>query len=342
MKKNLRSLALFVSLGIFSSMPVLAVEEVNLYSARKENLIRPLLDQFTQSTGITVNMVTGNASTLIKRLEAEGRNTPADLLLTTDAGRLHAAYNKQLLQAIESEEVNRQVPAHLFGKEKHWVGLSQRSRIIVYSNERVKQESLSSYEDLADPKWKGKICVRSSDNIYNQSLLASMITHLGAEKAEIWAKAIVSNMARTPKGNDRAQVAAVAIGECDLAIVNNYYVGNMMTSAKHKERDIVSKINVFYPNQDDRGAHMNVSGIGITKYSQNTAAARKLVEFLISDTAQQWYAQMNNEYPVRKGIAVSETVASWGYPFKQDQLPVSTLGELNAEAVKMFDRAGWK
>lgn len=342
MIKNLQGFILFASLGIFSSMPTLADEEVNLYSARKENLIKPLLDQFTQNTGITVNMITGNASALIKRLEAEGRNTPADLLLTTDAGRLHAAYSKQLLQTIESKEVQMQVPKHLFGKENHWVGLSQRSRIIVYSNERVRKDELSSYEDLADPKWKGKICVRSSDNIYNQSLLASMISHLGADKAEIWAKAIVLNMGRKPKGNDHAQVTAVAIGECDIAIVNNYYVGNMIKSAKDTDRDMVSKINVFYPNQADRGAHMNVSGIGITKHSQNTEAAVKLVEFLISDTAQQWYADTNNEYPVREGIAVSDTVASWGYPFKQDQLAVFKLGELNAEAVKIFDRAGWK
>lgn len=342
MERKLYSLTLFAALSFFTATPVLAAAEVNLYSARKENLIKPLLDQFTEASGITVNMVTGDASALIKRLEAEGRNTPADLLLTTDAGRLHTAYRKHLLQAIKSDKIIKQVPQHLFGKENHWVGLSQRSRVIVYSNERVKAEELSTYEDLADPKWKGKICVRSSDNIYNQSLLASMIAHSGTEKAEIWAKAIVANMGRTPKGNDRAQVTAVAIGECDVAIVNNYYVGNMIRSAKDEERDMVSKINVFYPNQDDRGSHMNVSGIGITKHSQNTEAAQQLVEFLTSDTAQQWYADKNNEYPVREGIPVSDTVAAWGYPFKQDQLPVSQLGELNAEAVKVFDRAGWK
>ena len=342
MNKYLVQLTLITSLSIFAATPTLAADEVNLYSARKENLIKPLLDRFTESSGIAVNLVTGNASALIKRLEAEGRNTPADLLLTTDAGRLHAAHSKELLQSIDDEEVQKQVPAHLFGKDSHWVGLSQRSRVVVYSNERVKSEELSSYEDLADPKWKGKICVRSSDNIYNQSLLASIIAHHGAEEAENWAKGVVANMGRAPKGNDRAQVTAVAIGECDLAIVNNYYVGNMIQSAKDQERDAVSKINVFYPNQADRGAHMNVSGIGITKHSKNTESARKLIEFLVSDTAQQWYADKNNEYPVRTDIDVSETVAAWGYPFKQDQLPVSQLGELNAEAVKIFDRAGWK
>ncbi len=341
MKRNIHGLSLAAILSILTALPV-AAEEVNLYSARKENLIKPLLDRFTENTGITVNMVTGDASALIKRLDAEGRNTPADLLLTTDAGRLHVAYSKDLLQPIESAEVNELVPAHLIGPENRWVGLSQRSRVVVYSNERVRADALSTYEDLADPKWKGKICVRSSDNIYNQSLLASMIAHFGAEKAEDWAKGVVANMGRSPKGNDRAQVTAVAIGECDLAIVNNYYIGNMIQSSKDAERDAVSKINVFYPNQDDRGAHMNISGIGVTKHSQHPANAQKLVEFLVSDTAQQWYAEQNNEYPVRADIAVSETVAAWGYPFKQDQLPVTQLGELNAEAVKIFDRAGWK
>ncbi len=320
----------------------LADGEVNLYSARKENLIKPLLDQFSESTGLTVNLVTGGASELIKRLEAEGRNTPADLILTTDAGRLHLAKAKDLLQAVDSDSVKNGVPVHLRDEENMWVGLSQRSRVLVFSKERVKAEDLSSYEDLADPKWKGRICVRSSDNIYNQSLLASLIAHHGAEEAENWAKAVVGNMGRAPKGNDRAQVTAVATGECDIAIVNNYYIGNMVQSSKEAERDAVSQVDVFYPNQNDRGSHMNVSGIGITKHSKNTENAKKLIEFLISDQAQQWYADKNNEYPVREGISVSEIVASWGYPFKQDDLAMSTLGELNSEAVKIFDRAGWK
>ena len=316
--------------------------EVNIYSARKENLIKPLLDRFSDATGIQVNLVTGKASALIKRLEAEGRNSPADLILTTDAGRLHVAASRGLLQAVNNSDITTAVPQHLRHPENLWVGLSQRSRVVAYSNERVKADDLSSYEDLADPKWKGKICVRSSDNIYNQSLMASIIAHHGSEEAEAWARGVVSNMARKPKGNDRAQVSAVATGECDLAIVNNYYIGNMVRSSDENEREAVSKINVFYPNQNDRGAHMNVSGIGITRHARHPENAAKLIAFLVNDASQQWYAETNNEYPVRSDVSVSDLVASWGYPFKQDNLSTSRLGELNAEAVRLFDRAGWK
>ncbi|MCB1757495.1 MAG: Fe(3+) ABC transporter substrate-binding protein [Gammaproteobacteria bacterium] len=342
MKPRNRLTAVLFGAIVFTMQPLFASDEVNLYSARIEDLIKPLLDQFTDSTGIKVNMVTGGASELIKRLEAEGQNTPADLLLTTDAGRLHLAKTQGLLQPVDSASVGDLVPEHLRDLDGQWVGLSQRARVIVYSLERVKPEQLTTYEDLADPKWQGKICVRSSDNIYNQSLLASMIAHHGPEQAEQWARGVVANMGRPPKGNDRAQVTAVATGECDLAIVNNYYVANMIQSSKEDERDAASKIGVFYPNQQDRGAHMNVSGIGVTKYSKNHDNANKLIRFLLSDQAQQWYATRNNEYPVRENIGVSETILSWGYPFKQDDLPMFQLGELNSEAVKIFDRAGWK
>lgn len=342
MKRVLPILSILIATSFSALHPAVAADEVNLYSARKENLIKPLLDQFSASTGVQVNLVTGKASALIKRLEAEGQNSPADLILTTDAGRLHVAATRNLLQPVNSGAIEALVPPHLRQNDNLWVGLSQRSRVIVFSSERVKAEELSSYEDLTDPKWEGKICVRSSDNIYNQSLLASIIAHSGAEAAEAWAKGVVANMGRKPKGNDRAQVTAVAIGECDLAIVNNYYIGNMIKSSKDAERDAVSKITVFYPNQDDRGAHMNVSGIGLTKHAKNSDNAIKLIEFLVSDQAQHWYADTNNEYPIRDNIDVSETVSSWGYPFKQDQLEMSRLGELNADAVKIFDRAGWK
>ncbi|MDO6461568.1 Fe(3+) ABC transporter substrate-binding protein [Granulosicoccaceae sp. 1_MG-2023] len=341
MKTRLRALAAALTVMAVAA-PAFAADQVNLYSARKENLILPLLDKFSEETGIEVNMVTGGASELIARIRAEGRNTPADLLLTTDAGRLHVAQELGLLQPLNSDVIEEAVPEHVRGRDNNWIGLSQRSRVIVYSKERVDPAQLSTYEDLADPKWKGKICVRSSDNIYNQSLLASMIAHDGSEQAEAWAEGIVANMARTPQGNDRAQVTAVAAGECDVALVNNYYVGAMTHSSKDDEREAITKIGVFYPNQDGRGAHMNVSGIGLTKYSRNKDNAVKLVEFLVSDEAQTWYAETNHEYPVRAGVPVSETVGAWGYPFKQDDLPMATLGENNAEAVRIFDRAGWK
>lgn len=341
MKIRLRAMVAALAVAAVVA-PAFAADQVNLYSARKENLILPLLDKFSEETGIEVNMVTGGASELIARIRAEGRNTPADLLLTTDAGRLHVAQELDLLQPLQSSTVDESVPGHLRGSDNNWIGLSQRSRVIVYSKDRVDPATLSTYEDLADPKWKGKICVRSSDNIYNQSLLASMIAHDGAEKAQAWAEGVVANMARAPKGNDRAQVTAVAVGECDIALVNNYYIGNMVHSSNQDEVDAVNQIGVFYPNQQDRGAHMNVSGIGLTKYSRNKDNAIKLVEYLVSDEAQTWYADTNHEYPVRAGVPVSETVGAWGYPFKQDELPMSALGENNAEAVRIFDRAGWK
>ncbi len=322
--------------------PALASGEVNLYSARKENLIKPLLNQFTNETGIRVNLVTGKASALLKRLQAEGRNTPADLFLTVDAGRLHVAKQAGLLQPVESKVLSRAIPGHLRDGDNQWFGLSKRARVIVYSKQRVKPETLSSYEDLANPKWKGKICIRSSSNIYNQSLLASLIAHHGEAAAEKWAAGVVANMARPPRGNDRAQIKAVAIGECDIAVVNSYYLGNMLVSSRQDERDAAANVALFFPNQGDRGAHINISGAGITKNAANRGNALRLLEFMVSDEAQKWYASSNYEYPVKNGIEVSPVVKSWGYPFKEDSLDMGELGIHNVTAVKIFDRVGWR
>ena len=332
---------LITALCLFSGT-VLAAGEVNLYSARKENLIKPLLDRFTAETGIEVNLVTGKASALLKRLQVEGRNTPADLFLTVDAGRLHVATQAGLLQPVESKVLMDAVPAHLRDRDNQWFALSKRARIIVYSRERVKPEQLSTYEDLADPKWKGKICIRSSGNIYNQSLLASLVAHHGEAAAERWAAGVVANMARPPRGNDRAQVKAVAIGECDIAVVNSYYLGNMQTSSDQSERDAAARVAPFFPNQNDRGAHINISGAGITRHATNRNNARKLLEFMVSDEAQKWYADSNHEYPVKAGIEVSPIVKAWGYPFQEDQLDMGQLGIYNVTAVKIFDRVGWR
>lgn len=323
------------------SAPALAAEEVNLYSARKEALIKPLLDRFTQQTGIKVNLVTGKAKTLLKRLQSEGRNTPADMLLTTDAGNLYAATTANLLQPVDNALLKAVVPQNLRDPNDHWYALSTRSRIVVFSKERVKASELSTYEDLVNPKWKGRICIRSSSNIYNQSLLASFISHNGAKQAESWAKGIVANMAQSPKGNDRAQVKAVAVGICDIAIVNTYYMGVMLQKDEHQKK-AASQVTVFFPNQNSRGTHINISGAGIVKGAKHKVNAIKLLEFLVSDEAQQWYAQANHEYPVKAGIPVSDIVNAWGYPFKQDNLNVGELGKYNTDAVKIFDRAGWK
>lgn len=335
-------LALPFSVGLQADDNANVVPSLNVYSSRIESLIKPLLDQFTNKTGIKVRLLTGKDDALIQRLESEGKNSPADLLFTTDAGRLYRAKKAGLLQAIESKQLQTHIPAYMRDPDNQWFGLSVRSRVIVYNKAKVKPESLSTYEALADPVWKKRICIRSSDNIYNQSLLASLIAAHGEKAAEAWAKKIVANMARPPQGNDRSQMAAVAIGECDIAIVNTYYYAQWLQSDDEKERSEAAKLGVFFPNQKDRGAHVNISGAGVTRYAKHPQAAIQLLEFLSENNAQQWYAQINNEYPVKSDVQVSEIVKSWGYPFKTDTLNLSLLGELNAQAVKIFDRVGWR
>lgn len=323
-------------------------KEVNLYSARKEKLIKPLLDQFTGQTGIKVNFVTGKADALLKRLQSEGDNSPADLFITTDAGRLHRAKEAGVLQPVESDVLNEVIPENLRDKEGYWFGLSQRARPIFYVKDKVKPEELSTYESLADKKWKGRICIRSSNNIYNQSLVASMIAHNGKEAVETWAKAFVANFARPPKGGDRDQIKAAAAGQCDIAIANTYYYGAMLTNEKDPAQQQAAKaVSLFWPNQHDtaegkaRGVHVNVSGIGMTSAAKHKEAALKLMEFLVNKAAQKWYADVNHEYPVVADVEWSELLKSWG-KFKADTLNLSRLGELNTEAVKLMDRAGWK
>ena len=319
--------------------------EVNLYSARKEELIKPLLDRFTDETGIEVNLVTGDADALLQRLKSEGDNSPADLLLTVDAGNLYRAKAAGLTQPVASDELAAAVPDTYRDPEGHWVGLSLRARPIMYAKDRVEQSALSSYEDLAHPQWKGRICIRSSSNIYNQSLVASMIAADGAEVAEEWARGLVANMARPPYGGDRDQIKAVAAGQCDLAVANTYYLAGMLKSDDPGERDPAQKVAVFWPNQpgqgDGRGTHVNVSGGAVLKAAQNKDAAVRLLEFLVTPDSQAWYAQTNGEYPVREGVPPSSVLAEWG-AFEADDLNLAELGERNAEAVKLMDRAGWK
>lgn len=336
---------LFPALALLCLVPAAAAAEdfVNLYSARQEALIKPLLERFTERSGIEVNLVTGSADALIKRLEVEGRNTPADMLITVDAGRLHRAETAGLFQPVRSDVLTERVPVHLRDDDSHWIGLSQRARVIAYSTERVDRSTLSTYEALADARWRGRICVRSSDNIYNQSLLASLIAAHGEARATEWAEAIVANMARRPQGGDRDQIMAVAAGVCDVAIVNTYYYGRMRSAdAQPEQREAAGRVALFFPNQDGRGAHVNVSGAGVTRHAGRPDNALRLLEFLVSDDAQQWYAEVNYEYPVVPDVTVSEAVSEWGYPFEQDRLPLSRLGELNATAVRIFDRVGWR
>ncbi|MEX0738763.1 MAG: Fe(3+) ABC transporter substrate-binding protein [Pseudohongiella sp.] len=320
---------------------VVSAAEVNVYSARQENLIKPILDRFSEQTGITVNLITGGADELITRMDLEGANSPADILLTVDVGRLHRAEEMGLLQPVESAVLNSQIPEQYRDAENHWFSVSLRSRVIVYDRERVDPAQLSTYEDLADPKWAGKICIRSSSNIYNQSLTASLVSHHGAEATEEWARGLVANMARDPQGGDRDQIAAVAIGQCELAVVNTYYLAGMLNATSDDQVEQAQAVAVFWPNQDGRGAHINVSGAGVSEHAPNRAEAIQLLEYMVSDDAQTWYAEANNEYPVRADIPVSATLESWG-EFKADPLALDQLGIHNAEAVRVMDRAGWR
>lgn len=335
-------LSITIITGSFAEMAN-ASSEVNVYSARKEALIKPLLNRFTQETGIKVNLVTGKADALLKRLESEGRNTPADMLITTDAGRLHRALQANVLQAIQSTKLDKIIPANYREPEGHWYGLSVRARPIFYTKSKVKESDLSTYEDLANNKFKGRICIRSSNNIYNQSLVASMIEAIGIKATEKWATNLVKNMARPPRGGDRDQIRAAASGQCDIAIANTYYYGAMLSDKNNlnKNRLPASKLALFWPNQKGRGAHVNISGAGITKYAAHPENAIKLLEFLANKESQKWYAETNHEYPIRVDVAASELLNSWG-TFKSDAINLSILGKNNPDAVKLMDRAGWK
>ena len=336
-----RHLIALLILALPLAAPLAAAEQVNLYSARQETLIKPLLDRFAEESGIKVNLVSAKDDALIKRLESEGRNSPADLLLTADAGRLHRARELGLLAPLQSEVLAQRIPASYRDPEGHWFGLSLRARPILYVRDKVDPAELSTYAALADPRWKGRICIRSSDNIYNQSLVAAMIATRGEAETEAWAKGFVANFARPPQGGDRDQIKAAAAGQCDIAIANTYYLAAMLNDDAAAERDSAAKLGVFWPDQDGRGVHVNVSGIALTTAARNTEQARKLIEFLVSDEAQRWYAETNHEYPVVPGVEPSDTLKAWGR-FKADDLNLSELGRHNADAVRLMDRAGWK
>ncbi len=329
---------------IFSTftLPLFASEgSVNLYSARKEALIKPILETFTQKTGIEVNLITGKADALLQRIKSEGRNTHADVFITTDAGRLYRAKNAGVLQAIQSNTLNNAIPANLRDPEGYWYGLSMRARPIFYVKGVIDPKELSTYEALADAKFKKRICIRSSNNIYNQSLVASMLAADGPKKTQQWANDFVKNFARKPKGGDRDQIKGAASGQCDIAIANTYYFGQMISGKKTDQKKAAEAVAIFWPNQKNRGTHVNVSGAAVTKYAKNSANAQKLIEFLTTQEAQQWYASANYEYPVRKDVAATDLLKTWG-DFKADTINLDQLGVNNAEAVKIMDRAGWK
>lgn len=315
--------------------PAMAQGEVNVYSYREPQLIDPLVKAFTAKTGIKVNIVYAAAG-LNERLAAEGANSPADLLFTVDAGRLSEAKDAGLTQPANLP-VLKAIPAQLRDKDDHWFGLTMRSRVVYASKDRVKQDSIT-YEELADPKWKGKICIRSGQHVYNTSLLATIIAHKGEAAAEAWARGVKANLAQKPSGNDRTQVRDVQSGKCDLAIGNTYYMALMMTNEKNPEqKQWAAAVKLLFPNANDRGSHVNISGMALAKHAPNKANATKLMEFLASDEAQKIYALQNNEYPVNPKVPPSDIVKAFG-TLKPDTMPLENIAKYRKKASEIMDK----
>lgn len=324
------------------AMPALAQDDVlNIYSARHYDTDEQIYSQFTDQTGIEVNVIEAGADELVQRLLAEGDNSPADVLITVDAGRLWRADQEGLFQPVASDVLDQRVPENLRHPDNHWFGFSTRARVIIYNLNEGAPEGLDSYEDLADPAFEGMVCIRSSSNIYNQSLLASIIEAVGEEQAEAWAAGVVENFARPPQGNDTAQIEAVASGECPLGVVNTYYVGRLLSSDEAADRAIGEQIGIIFPNQDGRGTHVNISGAGVLANAPHPDAAVAFLEYLTSDEAQQLFAGGNNEYPVVETVSVPGPIAEFG-DFVADDVNADVLGANNAEAVMIFDRVGWQ
>ncbi|MGL4395858.1 MAG: extracellular solute-binding protein [Hyphomicrobium sp.] len=332
-RARLRVLATCALAAVLSPAPLWAADSVNIYSYREPKLIDPLLKAFTAKTGIATNVVFAKEG-LIERLSAEGQNSPADLLLTNEFGLLTQAAAAGVTQAVTSDIIAKQIPAELRDPAGHWVGLTRRARIVYASKDRVSQDAIT-YEELADPKWRGKICVRSGQHTYNVALVASMIAHLGEEKAEAWLTGVKANLARKPAGGDREQVRDVQAGLCDIAIGNTYYMVAMQNSADQKAW--ADAVKILFPNSKDRGTHVNISGMAMAANAPNKAAAVKLMEYLVSQDAQQIYAESNGEYPAAVGAAPSAAVAAWG-PLKADALPLARIGELRKKASELVDK----
>lgn len=332
MKRKLSIGLLVVALSgpLFAS-----ADEVVVYSARNEHLIKPLFDRYTESTGVTIRFITDKEGPLLQRLKAEGARSPADVLITVDAGNLWYAAESGVLAEIDSPTLEANVPANLRDPQGRWFGLSERARTIVYSTERVQPGELSSYEDLADSKWRGRLCLRTSKKVYNQSLVATLIARHGEEKAEQIVRGWVANLAAAPFSNDTKAMEAVVAGQCDVTVVNTYYFGRLQKAQPEIQ------LAIFWPNQDSSGVHINVSGAGVTRYAKHPEAAQKLLEWLSSEAAQAEFAGLNMEYPVNPKVPADPAVAAWG-AFKADELNVNEAGRLQADAIRLMDRAGYR
>ena len=322
---------------VLGYVPVLA-DQVNVYSARHYDTDLALYETFTEQTGIEVNLIEGGSDALIERIANEGEYTPADMLITVDAGRLWRAQQRGIFQPIQSEVLEERIPAHLREPDGHWFGLSKRARVIVHATNAELPIAITRYEDLADVSLRGMICMRSSNNIYNLSLMASLLETHGVRTAQDWAKGVVANFARPPQSNDTGNLTAVASGECRVTIANTYYLGRWLASDQSSDTELLNLIKVVFPNQEDRGTHVNISGAGITKHAPNRDNAIRFLEYLTSESAQRLFAEGNNEYPV-----VGEPtgpITKLG-SFKEDRLPAQILGDRQSEAVRVYDRVGW-
>ena len=315
---------------------------LNLYSSRHYQTDQALYDNFTKQTGIKINLIEGGEDPLIERVRNEGDKSPADVLITVDAGRLWRAEQLGLFQPVKSKVLDARIPSAFRHPDGLWYGFSTRARIIAYSKERVKPGEIATYEDLANPKWKGRICTRSSGHVYNLSLISSLVNYMGEAKTEEWSKAVASNLARAPKGGDTDQLMGVASGECDLALSNTYYYVRLLRSQKPEERQAVAKVGVVLPNQKDRGTHVNVSGGGVLKHAPNREAAVLFLEYLASDQAQKYFADGNNEWPVVASVTPDNAQLATLGKFKTDTLNLSIVGKNQPTAQKIADRSGFK
>ena len=317
--------------------------EINIYSQRHYEVDRIQYENFEKITGIKVNVIKAGADELLERLKNEGENTPADLFVTVDAGKLQKGVEMGVFQKINNNVINSNVSDDLKDQNGYWIPITYRARLLVYSNDRVSESDLSTYEDLTNEKWKNKLLVRSSTNAYNQALMSSLYANLGKNEVVDWSKGVVANFARDPKGNDRDQVKAIAAGQGDIAIVNSYYIGLLLSSKKQSEVDAGNAVSVFFPNQgnNERGTHINISGFAMTKNASNKKNAMKLLEYLTGVEAQNTYVNNSYEYPANPNVLPSEIVQSWG-DFKRDTLDLNTLGIYRNEAIRVFDQTGWK
>lgn len=336
---SLTALALGTLISAIPFTGALADGSVNIYSYRQPGLIKPLLDQFTKDTGIKTNVVFAKKG-LAERIAAEGKNSPADILLTVDISRLAGAKSKGITQSVSSDVINGNIPAQYRDSEGHWIGVTTRARVIFASKERVAQKTIT-YEELADPKWKGRICTRSGQHVYSIGLFASLVAHHGAEWTEKWLNDVKANLARKPAGNDRKQVKAIFAGECDVSLGNTYYMGKMQTNEKEPvQKEWAASVRILFPNTEDRGTHVNISGMSLLKNAPHKADAIKLLEFLTSSKAQQIYGEANYEYPVKPDVTASKLVDSWG-TFKPDAIGLEDIAKHRKTASELVDKAGF-